>query len=65
VQECGKADCAVVVWFRNNCGALAEGDDAYGYAYGPNKADAQQLALEKCGENTAGCEIICWACNTR
>lgn len=65
IKECGRGDCEVVVWFMNSCGALAQGDHAIGYAYAGSKAEAQQMALEKCSEDTKNCEVICWACNSR
>jgi serine/threonine-protein kinase len=69
LQECsakGRA-CKVVTWFKNNCGALANGSNgAYGYAWGPNKEAAIRKATRYCRQQGGThCTWRCWACNSR
>ncbi|MEM7226221.1 MAG: DUF4189 domain-containing protein [Pseudomonadota bacterium] len=60
------ADCQVLVWFRNHCGALAASDDgAYGSAYAAALDAARHQALDYCQAETDGgdCEILVAVCS--
>jgi serine/threonine-protein kinase len=49
IQECGQGDCAIRVWFRNACGALAVGSNLqWGVAWAGTYAEASTLALNEC-----------------
>lgn len=42
-------DCRVVIWFSNNCGALATASDGtYGGGYSGNKVGAESRAIQYC-----------------
>lgn len=65
LDRCNDDDCEILVWFANNCAALAKGRAGIGYAYGNSQAEAESLALDKCSDHTSGCRVLCWACNSR
>lgn len=44
-------DCEAVVWFANNCGAVAADGPIVTWALGPSEAVAQRNALQQCGRN--------------
>jgi len=67
MQECerysGKGDCQVIVWFKNGCGALAEGDNGhYGSGWGDTQDLAERNALESCSQATTNCRITRRVC---
>jgi len=66
LQECerysGTGDCQILVWFKNGCGALAEGDNGYGTGWGANQTLAERYALESCSQYTTNCRITRWVC---
>jgi hypothetical protein len=65
MQECGPG-CAVVLWFKNGCGALGGGQGyGYGVGWGSNREEAESLALSACRERTGECAAVRWACTTR
>lgn len=70
-QECinsgGSADCKVVIWFRNACGALAVANDGtYGSGWGSDKGIAETYAIQTCNDyGGRGCKIIRWACTSK
>ncbi len=60
VQQCGRAECEVVVAFRNACAALADAPARRpATARGVTAAEAERNALRECGD---GCRIVAWAC---
>lgn len=67
LERCSKdaADCIVVTWFRNACGALAVGPSSYGFAWGGGRRSAERAALNNCNASGANCEIKTWVCTTR
>ena len=65
LAECG-ADCEVVVWFKNGCGALATGaDNGWGSAWATSRAAAETTALANCANETTSCTIERWVCTSR
>lgn len=67
VSKCG-SNCKAVVHFRNTCAAYAadqaEGSNAYGWGYAPNKERAQSIAMDYCKKYGSACMIRVWACET-
>lgn len=61
LSECGKG-CKVVIRLKNECGAIAQSDAAYGWSNGSNRKQAEQGALSQCGK---GCKVVAWTCTTR
>lgn len=60
VRSCGKADCQLVGYAKDNCLAFAvAGDQKKGYgAYGPQRTAVESNALAKCRrEQDSGCQI--------
>ncbi|WP_459958454.1 DUF4189 domain-containing protein [Nocardia sp. IFM 10818] len=50
ISKCGGGDCEVVVHFANACGAVAQGADTrFGWAWAPNKSEAETKAIEVLG----------------
>jgi len=48
-RRLGASDCRVVIWFSNNCGALATASNGtYGGGYSGNKIGAETRALYYC-----------------
>ncbi len=66
MSECRRhaADCVSAVWFRNACGALAVGPQAYGAGWGSNRGQAESAAIKSCGRYSSDCVIIRWICTT-
>jgi len=58
-------DCAVPIWFRNACGALAVGANGYGSGWGTSRNLAESYALQSCRRHTGDCAIRRWVCTTR
>jgi serine/threonine-protein kinase len=69
IRECegyaGSGDCRILVWFRNACGALAQGDGGVGTGWGANVSIAQQYALQSCRRYYRNCRVVKWVCTTR
>ena len=70
LRECAarakKRDCRILVWFRNQCGALAVGPrHTHGSAYAPDFDTARRQALSYCRQasNGAACEIMAAFCS--
>jgi Domain of unknown function (DUF4189) len=61
----GDQGCTVVLWFKNACGALAVGPGGSGWGWAYARGTAEQIALNHCNANGAGCQIMSWACTTR
>lgn len=60
----GKGQCRIRVSYRNQCAALASGDDRFvGVAYAGELAKAQKLARRSCAKSTRNCLIIYSACS--
>jgi hypothetical protein len=51
----GNDNCRKVSWFET-CGSYAASKEYYGAGWGKTASAAQQMAMEKCGEND--CRII-------
>jgi len=65
-SQCGRSDCAVKVWFKNACGALAVGRrGALGWGWAGSRGQAEGRALSECQARASGCNIRSWACTTR
>ena len=58
-QKSGASDCRSVIWFSNNCGALAtDPDGTYGGGYSGNKIGAESRALSYCrGAGGRNCAV--------
>ena len=66
LSNCREADCAVKIWFRNACGALAVGKgNCMGWAWARNRADAKRKALEWCRRDGEDYSVTRWACTDR
>lgn len=64
-NSCG-TDCAVVVWFRNACGALAVGaGNRYAANWAATPGEAQNWAMNACNSQTTDCRVTRWACTSR
>lgn len=60
----GAGECKVRLAYRNQCAALAVGDNRFvGVAYAKNIAEAQKLAQRSCKKSTKGCGIVYAACS--
>lgn len=59
IQRSRATDCRVVIWFSNNCGALATASDGtYGGGYSGNKLGAESRAIHYCrGAGGRDCTI--------
>lgn len=65
LNRCQEPGCAVRVWFRNACGALASNSKHdYGWGWAVDLGQAQNIALRECS-TYGGCSITTWACTTR
>lgn len=66
LNECerhsGMGDCKILVWFKNGCGALAEGAGGYGSGWGANRRLAERYALQSCSQYAYNCRITRWVC---
>jgi hypothetical protein len=51
------ADCRVVVWFRNSCGALATALESHGAETADSKAVAEDKALKLCAKRSRRCKV--------
>jgi serine/threonine-protein kinase len=69
LSECGAADCAVVVWFVNACGALARSTHGQiGWGWAATREQAESIALGYCEKESGGrypCSVLVWACTSR
>jgi uncharacterized caspase-like protein len=67
VAKCAEhaPDCKALVWFRDGCGALAEGKRSYASAWENSRKGAELFALEECSRRTTDCQIKRWVCTTR
>lgn len=54
--------CQVVLWFQSACGALAQGYNGWGSAWGNSRAQAERNAIAQCSRHTGGCGILAWVC---
>lgn len=53
----GGSECKISLAYRDQCGALAWGDDFYITASAANISEASAIALQECGKSTANCKI--------
>jgi serine/threonine-protein kinase len=66
LNRCNASDCTVVVWFMNDCGALASGDhNGYGTGWASSRGEAENIAMSNCKNESSNCSITCWACTER
>lgn len=59
IKECqknGGVKCKVMVSYRNQCGALAWGDNFFATYRGPNRDETIQDAVTACGKLTTQCQ---------
>jgi hypothetical protein len=63
----GARDCAVMLWFRNACGSIAESRDgsAAGTGWGTSRSLAERYALQSCGTVGWGCRVVRTFCTGR
>ncbi|MFD6396098.1 DUF4189 domain-containing protein [Nocardia sp. NPDC060249] len=47
LADCHYADCEVLATWANGCGALVQSDDAFAWAIGANRAEAERVAYEQ------------------
>ncbi len=67
LRECRKRSrgCRVAIWFRNGCGAVANGPTGWGSGWGTSRNRAYREALRSCGRNSGRCSIRVYACTSR
>jgi serine/threonine-protein kinase len=67
LQDCRKYadDCAIQLWFRDACGALAVGDNGYGTGWGTDRRIAESYAIQTCRKYTSKCAVRRWVCTSR
>jgi serine/threonine protein kinase len=59
----GAMDCAIMVWFRNACGSIAESiEGGAGAGWGVNEELAEMEALKSCSTVGTGCSIVKTIC---
>lgn len=61
------ADCEIVVWFVNSCGAVAVGVDnsrLYAGTWAGSRAAAERAALAACAKLGSACRIDTWTCSS-
>lgn len=66
VTYCGKEDCKPVLWVQGGCAALTKSEktSAMGYAYYPDKYEAQLYAMRACKRSKAeDCKQLAWVCS--
>lgn len=61
----GAADCEVVLWFRNACGALVTGPEGHAAAWGLTEAAAVNKALKACASKSPACALTRSFCTGR
>ena len=61
LRKCGVPDCAIEVTVQNACGAVAGGGGYIGAAYADTRAEAEEDALDACGNSE--CDILAWNCS--
>lgn len=62
LQACrsrGGQACRLLIWFGNACGALAESNDRFGYAWSLNRLAAESEAVAKCGGGCTLTQSVC------
>lgn len=63
IKFCEKADCEVLLEYKNDCGALAVSKDGYyGSGEAQTKEEAKANALKFCKEKGKDCEVITTDC---
>jgi serine/threonine-protein kinase len=63
-RSCG-GRCVEGLSFSGGCGAIAHGAGGRGgWGTGPSRVEAENNALEACQEQTTGCRVVVWACNS-
>ncbi|WP_339367187.1 DUF4189 domain-containing protein, partial [Picosynechococcus sp. PCC 7002] len=69
VEDCeffaASGDCQALVWFRNACGAIAMGPEAYGSGWGADIESAEAAALDVCSDFGSGCEVVDSICTSQ
>lgn len=54
----GGSTCRVEVFYDNQCGVLAWGDEYYTTANSESLEDASQLAISACAQHTEHCKVV-------
>ena len=63
IKFCEKADCEVLLEYKNDCGALAVSKDGYyGSGEAKTKDEAKENAMKFCKEKGKDCEVITTDC---
>ncbi len=67
LQDCRRYadDCAVQLWFRDACGALAVGANGYGTGWGTSPGIADSYAIQTCRKYTSNCAVRRRECTLR
>lgn len=63
LEECGRSDCQVRVWFKNACGSVATNGSRIGWAWASTRAEAEAQAMSACSQGD--CRVQVWVCTTR
>lgn len=65
IKFCEKADCEVLLEYKNDCGALAISKDGYyGVGEAKTKDQAKEIAMKYCKEKGKNCEIVASDCTS-
>jgi hypothetical protein len=59
LRQCAHPNCEVVLRFRHDCGAVANGPTRHSAAKGVTRQEAETKALRACGTE---CTLVGWAC---
>lgn len=61
---CNRADCKIVIWFKNACGSLARArSGAIAWSGGKDLEEAKRLASNECTRRWGSCKLICSVCS--
>lgn len=65
IKFCEKADCEVLLEYKNDCGALAISKDGYyGVGEAKTKDEAKEIAMKYCKEKGKSCELVASDCTS-
>lgn len=70
LKKCGQYgnDCEIIVWFRNQCGAVVTRSDSQvvHWGLGKTEGEAKSVAMKKCTENNGHkCEVLIAQCASK
>ena len=58
-------DCKAVLWFRNACGAFAEGPRGPGWGWAETAEAAERAALKSCAAHSKACTVKRRVCTSK